>query len=46
MLFRSVYRQFEDPTVFLREIERLRGRNDQGEGDGKPEESNQDHVED
>ena len=44
--YASVYRQFEDPTVFLREIERLRGRNDQGEGDAKPEESNQDHVED
>ncbi|MFV8313876.1 transcriptional regulator NrdR [Aerococcus urinaeequi] len=44
--YASVYRQFEDPTVFLREIERLRGRNDQGEGDTKPEKSNQDHVED
>lgn len=26
--YASVYRQFEDPTVFLREIERLRDRND------------------
>jgi transcriptional repressor NrdR len=39
--YASVYRQFEDPTVFLREIERLRGRNDQNEGsDNSKDESN------
>src|SRR5699024_11331820 len=27
--YASVYRQFEDPTVFLREIERLRGRSEE-----------------
>lgn len=31
--YASVYRQFEDPTVFLREIERLRGRNEHDDSD-------------
>jgi transcriptional repressor NrdR len=35
--YASVYRQFEDPTVFLREIERLRGRNNAETTENKPE---------